>query len=335
MRSLLPAMLYKQTKTIPEKLSVISFGCWGISGSAVWNGSNDADSIRAVHRAIDAGINLFDVAPVYGFGHAEAVLGEALAGKRDQAFLATKCGFVWDAGITNVRKCLKKQSVIQEIEASLRRLRTDRVDLYQLHWPDHAVPIEETMEAVAQLLAAGKIRYVGLTNFPIELAERAGRSVTIASQQGLYNLLERNATYYYDHTLEYRTEKEILPYVREKGQAFFAYSPLLQGLLTGSFARAENYDPNDIRNKNPKLNGSLFARYYEAAQRLKKIADEIGVPLNQVALRWLIQKEEVTSVITGALDEKQLGSNLAALEGQLSAEVLARIAEVIRDFETD
>jgi len=328
-------MLYKKARKFKEELSVISFGCWGISGSSVWNQSNDADSTRAIHRAIDQGINLFDVAPVYGFGHAEEVLGKALLGKRDQVIIATKCGFVWDAGITNVRKCLKKDSVLREIDESLRRLQTDHVDLYQLHWPDHGTAIEETMEAIAHLLAVGKIRYAGLTNFPISLAERAGRCVGIASQQGLYNLLERNPTYYYDHILEYRTEKEILPYVREKDQAFLAYSPLLQGLLTGSFARSENYDPNDIRNKNPKLNGALFAKYYAAAQRLKRIADELGRPLNQVALRWLIQKAEITSVITGALDEKQLLSNLGAIEVTLSPEVLGKINEVIRDFETE
>lgn len=327
-------MKYKKVKRIKEELSVIGFGCWGISGENVWNNCNDDDSIRAIHCAIDLGINFFDVAPVYGFGHAEEVLGKALKDvNREKLIIASKCGFVWEEGIKNVHKELSYKSILKEIDDTLRRLNMDYIDIYQLHWPDHNTQIEESMEAILKIKEAGKIRYVGVSNFPVSLTERAEKCVEIASQQGLYNMLERNAKTYYNHVLEYRTEKELLPYTKENGQAFLPYSPLLQGLLTGSFKRNDNYNEKDIRNHNIKLNGNLFERYYEASLKLEKIASDINVPLNQVALQWLIQKDEVTTVLTGALNEEQIVSNAKACEVELKEDTLKKINEVILDFE--
>ena len=326
-------MKYKKVSRIKEELSVLGFGCWGISGENVWSDCNDEDSIKAIHCAIDSGVNFFDVAPVYGFGHAEEVLGKAIKDKkRDKLIIASKCGFVWGDGI-KVHKELTKHSILKEIDDTLRRLGTDYIDIYQMHWPDHNTEIEESMEAMRIIKEAGKIRYVGVTNFPVHLTERAEKCMEITSQQGLYNMLERNATTYYNHILEYRTESEMLPYVKEKGQAFLPYSPLLQGLLTGSFKRNDNYNENDIRNKNKKLNGELFEKYFNASQQLGEIAIEIGIPLNQIALNWLIIKEEVTTVLTGALNEDQILSNVKSSEVTIPEDAMKRINDIIKDFE--
>ncbi|MDI9374169.1 MAG: aldo/keto reductase, partial [Thermotogota bacterium] len=227
-------MKYRKVKKIEEKLSTLGYGCWGISGPSFWDGTTDDDSIKTIRKAVGEGINFFDVAPVYGFGHAEEVLGKAIKGMRNDIFIATKCGLVWDQQ-NRISNCLKPESIRREIEASLRRLQTDRVDLYQLHWPDPRVDIEETMDAVNELKKAGMIRYIGLSNFSLSLAERAMKVSDIASMQGLYNMLERNPKSYHNIPLEYAVEKEVLPFVKENGMAFLPYSPLFQGLLTGTF----------------------------------------------------------------------------------------------------
>jgi aryl-alcohol dehydrogenase-like predicted oxidoreductase len=141
---------YRKVKKIEEKLSALGYGCWGISGPSFWDGTTDDDSIKTIRKAVSEGINFFDVAPVYGFGHAEEVLGKAVKGMRNDIFIATKCGLVWDQQ-NRISNCLEPESIRREIEASLRRLQTDRVDLYQLHWPDPRVDIEKTMDAVNDL----------------------------------------------------------------------------------------------------------------------------------------------------------------------------------------
>lgn len=321
-------MKYRSTKRLPLPLSVIGLGCWGLSGPTVWKESNDDKSIKVVQKALELGVNFFDVAPVYGFGHAEEILGRAIKGfPRDKVFIATKCGLVWDQQ-GRIKRCLSKESIMKEIDASLKRLQTDYVDLYQLHWPDPNTPIEETMEAMLKLKDQGKIRYIGLSNFSIDTAERL--LPYISSMQGLYNLFERNARSYHNIPLEYRTENEVLPFCQKHGLAFFPYSPLMQGVLTGKFSENDTF--NDVRSANPKLVGENYKKYVTAANRLKSIAARYGRPLSHLSLNWLIKHESITSIIAGATSPEEVEENVAAVSWDMSDELYDEIEKVVREL---
>lgn len=322
-------MRTKQVKATDISFSAVGFGCWAAGGSAIWNDSDDANSIRAIQRAVDLGINFFDVAPVYGFGHAETILGTALNGRREKVIVASKCGLVWDeAG--NITNDLSAQNIRREIDDSLRRLQTDYIDIYQMHWPDPNTPIEETMVALETIREGGKVRYIGASNFSVELMNEAAQSGKLVSHQGLYNMLERNPESYHNIPLDYRTEAEILPYCRENGLAFFPYSPLFQGLLTDEFKPSGQFDEHDVRAANPKLSGEQFKTFYQIREELKAFADEIGKPLSQVAINWLINQEAVTSVICGAQIVEHVEQNAASASWELTAEMVDRIEAILQ-----
>jgi aryl-alcohol dehydrogenase-like predicted oxidoreductase len=321
-------MKYKTTPKITDPLSVVGFGCWAAGGSDIWNGTNDADSIRAIHHALDLGINLFDVAPVYGLGHAEEILGRALHGRRDKAFIASKCGLVWDDQ-NRVTNNLTAAGLQTEIEESLRRLQTDVIDLLQIHWPDPNTPIAETMSALERIKQSGKIRYIGVSNFSLALTKEALAHGDMVSFQGLYNLLERNPRSYHGIPLDYRVADEILPFCADQGLAFLPYSPILQGLLTDGFKAEGNFDDRDARAANPKLNGELFARYYAISRELRELARAWGRPLAQLAINWLIAQPAVTSVIAGAQTVAHIAENGAAADWTLTPAMLSEIDAVL------
>ena len=322
-------MKYKTVPAMPGlSFSAVGFGCWGISGSDFWNGTTDAESIRTVQTAVDLGINLFDVAPVYGLGHAEEILGQALKGRRHEVIIASKCGLVWDED-KNISLNLKKASLMQEIDDSLRRLQTGYIDIYQMHWPDPDTPEEESMEALEAIKASDKIRHIGVTNFSLERTKRCMSAGTITSHQGLYNLLEHNPTHYHNIPLEYRTSDEVLPFCAENGLAFFPYSPLFQGLLTEAFKATDNFDENDARAANPKLTGNTFDTYFTIATKIRKLSAEIGQPVNQLAINWLINQDAVTSVIAGGQTVEHVTQNAAAASWDLSNDVIALIDQIL------
>ena len=323
-------MQYKKVKMIKEPISVIGIGCWNFGGD--FDTSDDNAATNIVHAAIDRGINLFDVAPVYGWTHAEKVLGKALKGKRDKVLIASKCGLVWNEK-HETRNDLSKKNILREIDESLERLQTDYIDLYQLHWPDHNTPIEETVEALRIIKDAGKIRYIGLSNFSPQDVQTFMSMIEINAQQSLYNMLVRNTTSYHNIPLEYRTEKDVLPVVRREGQAFLPYSPLFQGLLAGRFTREKKFSSRDIRSANPKLTGPAFEEYYACYEKLLEVANEIGRPINELAINWLRQKEEVTCIIGGVSSIEQLDRNVAAINWDISDETMAKINEIIAPFE--
>jgi aryl-alcohol dehydrogenase-like predicted oxidoreductase len=327
-------MKRRKAASMKEEFSVIGFGCWAVSGAGVWNKSNDIDSIKAIQKALDLGVNFFDVAPVYGFGHAEEVLGKALKGNRQKVLIASKCGLVWDSQY-RIKNQLTAESIYKEIDDSLRRLNTDYIDIYQIHWPDPNTPIEETMEALINIKKAGKIRNIGVSNFPVELTKKAMEMDTIVSQQCLYNMLERNEKSYHSIPLEYRTEKEILPFCRENGQAFFPYSPLCQGLLTGTFKETDNFDEKDVRANNPKFKGEIFIAYLQTVEKLKEIAKSIGKPLNQLAINWLVKNDVITSVICGAQNIEHVEENVASIEWELSDDTIREIDKLLDNYKND
>jgi len=319
----------KQVPALDVALSAVGFGCWAAGGSIVWNGADDDVTIRTIQRGMDLGINFFDVAPVYGFGHAETTLGRALGNRRSQVVIGSKCGLRWDDAHTIVNN-LRPESIRQEIDESLRRLQTDYIDIYQMHWPDPATPIGESMGALLELQAAGKIRHIGVSNFSRTLADEARRYGAIVSHQGLYNLLEHNPTHYHSIPLAYRTKDEILPHCQEHGLAFFPYSPLFQGLLTEQFKAENQFDSRDVRSANPKLNGSLFQVYYAIRAEVMDFARRIGKPLSQVAINWLIDQPAVTSVICGAQTIAQVEENAASATWSMTPAMRAELEQILQ-----
>ncbi|MFA0087220.1 aldo/keto reductase [Vibrio sp. 10N.261.51.F12] len=321
-------MKYKQIKDM--QASAIGFGCWAIGGT--WNNVTDENSIRTIHAAIDEGINFFDVAPVYGKGHAESVLGQALSGiSRDKVIIASKCGLPWDPADPNkkTRKDLSHNSIVFEVEQSLKRLGTDYLDLYQVHWPDPNTPIDETAHALKILKEQGKIRHIGVSNYSLDMIEQMQSVVEVATVQGLYNLIEQNPDHYHNIPLQYRTRDEMLPYCQQHDMKYLPYSPLMQGLLTGTFKAQHNFDDKDDRRNNPKLNGELFKDiYFPCAMALKTLADSAGLPLSHLAIHWMVNQESIGSVIAGAHTVNQAKENARFLQSDVS-EILLHEAESI------
>ncbi|MGX9522520.1 aldo/keto reductase [Vibrio mediterranei] len=320
-------MKFKQIKDL--NASAVGFGCWAIGGT--WNNVSDQESIRAVKAAIETGINFFDVAPVYGKGHAESVLGQALkTEKREDIIIATKCGLPWSQDERKkTRKDLTKASILKEIDDSLMRLQTDYVDLYQVHWPDPNTPIAETADALAELKTQGKIRHVGVSNYSLDMTREMMEGVEVATFQGLYNLLEQNPEHYHNIPLLYRARKEALPFCHDNDLKYLPYSPLMQGLLTGTLKRSGNWDENDDRRNNPKLNGEAFEPYFNCVEELKALAQMANIPPAHLAIHWLVAQQDVGPVIAGAHTIEQVKDNAAFVQSASSSELLKQAEKIV------
>jgi aryl-alcohol dehydrogenase-like predicted oxidoreductase len=323
-------MIYQKVKMIEEKISVIGLGCWNFGGD--WDSSEEKKSISIVHAAIEIGINLFDVAPVYGWGQSETILGKALqGGLRQKILIASKGGLLWDKP-HHTQNNLSKDSLLKEVDASLKRLQTDYIDIYQMHWPDPSTPLEETAEALGEIRKAGKIKYIGLSNFAQKDVETMMQYTPVHCQQSLYNMLERNPESYHGIPLAYRTEDEVLPMVKKYGQAFLPYSPLFQGLLAGKFNNGLVFSRQDIRNNNPKFSGKEFEKYHAAVMQIEKVAQSIGHPINEIAFNWLRQKPEITSIIGGASSVEQLTKNVKSIEWDLDEATMGKLESILNPF---
>lgn len=308
----------------------VVFGAWAIGGWQ-WGGSDDDAAIRAIQAGIEAGISAIDTAPVYGFGHSETVVGRALAGRRDKVVLMTKVGLRWDDtrgtkyfetldqnGVARqIYKNSRPWSVIEEVEHSLVRLKTDRIDLIQIHRDDPSTPIEETMGALAQLVEQGKVRAVGTSNFGVKLLEqaRAGlRALPLASEQAKYSLVAREL------------EREVLPWCRAHEVGILAYSPLEQGLLTGKVGAQRGFPDSDARHKRGTFTPENRARVNAVLERVvKPIAQQHQATLAQTVIAWTVAQPGVTCALVGARTEEQARENARGGEIVLSAEELAAI----------
>ncbi len=297
-------------------LSVVGLGTWAIGGpwKRGWGTQDDGDSIRAIQLSIDHGVNWIDTAPVYGFGHSEEVCGKAIQGRRDQVIVATKCGLLRaDDGDTINR--LSKESVQREIEASLRRLGTDVIDLYQIHWPNPENRIEEAWEAIQQAVEDGKIRYGGVSNFSPEQMDRLGPA-DIVSLQPPYSMLRR------------RIEETHVPYCRQHNIGIVAYSPMLSGMLTGrvTHERVAAMESSDWRTKSREWQEPhLSANIALVDDTLRPIAEEHKCEPGQVAVAWTLRRELITSAIVGVRNKDQALANVRAGNLRLSDEELNRI----------
>jgi aryl-alcohol dehydrogenase-like predicted oxidoreductase len=290
------------------KLTVIGFGAWALGGSWEfgWGAVDDKESIKAIHRGLDLGINWIDTAAVYGLGHSEEVVAQALRGIRNEVFLATKCGMVWDEkGV--VTKSLKPQSIRREVDDSLRRLQTDHVDLYQFHWPDVETPVEESWSTMVDLKREGKVRYIGVSNFLVAELERCRAIAPVQSLQPPYNMLKRDA------------EKDVLPYCGKHGIGIVAYSPMASGLLTSKFD-FNNLAADDWRRKSSQFNVDSRAKVLKLLEQLKPIAEQYKISLGELAIAWVLKNENVTSAIVGARKAWQIEEIVNASDINMSTD---------------
>lgn len=312
-------MKYFQLTENGPLMSVIGMGCWGIGGPSPEWGWGELDDERAadtIHAALDVGINWFDTAPTYGLGHSEELVGRVLQPIRSDVIIATKFGRVWDeAG--HLGRCGRYEWIVRECEASLRRLGTDYIDLYQMHWPDAAVPVEESMRAAADLVAAGKVRHVGVCNFTTLLLQEAASVCTLASHQLPYSLLQRDV------------EHDVLPYGREHHLPALAYSPLESGLLSGRLTAGQSFAAGDWRAGDERFQGELLRHYVEMNDRLSAVAKDEGVTMPQLAIAWALRADPVASAIVGGRTPAHIIELADASEVALSAEALARVEAIV------
>jgi aryl-alcohol dehydrogenase-like predicted oxidoreductase len=304
------------------KVSPVAIGTWAIGGW-MWGGTDEARSIATIRSAFEHGINIIDTAPVYGFGRSEEIVGKAIAegGLRSDVLIATKTGLQWDGG--KVSRNASRARIMREIEDSLRRLRTDYIDIYQVHWPDPLVTIEETAEAMHTLLNQGKIRAIGVSNFSVLQMERFRRVAPLHVLQPPYNLFERGI------------EADLLPYCRQHKIATLGYGALCRGLLSGRMKADTVFGGDDLRRTDPKFLKPRFAQYVSAVQKLDRLAEQrFGKRVIHLAVRWMLD-QGITTALWGARHPDQLRPVDEVSGWSLDAAAKAEIDRILRETITD
>lgn len=305
------------------QLTSIGFGAWALGGGGwayAWGPQDDDDSIAAIHEALDRGMNWIDTAAIYGLGHSEEVVAQALKGRADRPYVFTKCERVWDEK-GNITGRLKADSVRRECEDSLRRLGVDVIDLYQVHWPEPDADIEEGWTAMAQLQQEGKVRWIGVSNFNVEQMRRAQKIAPITSLQPPYSLVSREV------------ENEILPFCLEQNIGVINYSPMGAGLLTGAMTqeRVDNMPEDDWRKRSANFQEPLFSRHLGLVEILKAIGDAHGRTPGEVSIAWTLHNPAVTAAIVGARNAGQIDGIIGAMDFRLSEEEFERIEAFCRE----
>lgn len=318
------------------EISVIAFGAWAIGGW-MWGGSDTKDAIRAIETALDNGMTTIDTASVYGFGLSEELVGKAIEGKRDKAQILTKFGMSWnkkegefyfttknnDGKVIDIYKHASKEKVIQDCDNSLKRLRTDYIDLFQIHWPDPTTPQQETMEALLLLIQKGKIRAAGVCNYSAELLEEAGKTIRLASNQVPYSMVRRDI------------EKEVVPFCIKNETGILAYSPLQRGLLSGKIKPGHKFNEGDNRPDTPYYKEPNLSNILAFLEKIKPVADEHDVTLSQLVINWTIQQPGITCALAGARNSAQVLENAGAARFQLTGNEIKLINKCISEIQID
>jgi aryl-alcohol dehydrogenase-like predicted oxidoreductase len=311
--------------TIPEtsiRISRVGLGTWAIGGW-MWGGTDEEESINAINAAIDRGVNLIDTAPAYGFGRSEEIVGRAIAdsGRRSRVLIATKAGLEWKDG--KVFRNASRERIRREIGDSLRRLQTDYIDIYQVHWPDPLVSIEETAETMQTLFDQGKIRAIGVSNFSVAQIERFRRVAKLHVVQPPYNLFEREI------------EAELLPYCRQSGLATLTYGALCRGLLSGKLQEDAHFEGDDLRLTDPKFQPPRYAQYLAAVRRLDQFAeDNYRKRVIHLAVRWILD-QGATTALWGARHPGQLQPIDEVFGWSLDTAAKAEIDRILREAAAD
>ena len=302
------------------KVSRVALGTWAMGGW-MWGGSDQREAIATIHAALNQGINLIDTAPVYGFGASEEIVGAALDGVRAQTVIATKTGLEWRDG--KIYRNATGERILREIDDSLRRLRTDYIDIYQVHWPDPLVPVEETAEAMRSLYEQGKIRAIGVSNFSVAQIERFRKVAPLHVLQPPYNLFERGI------------EAEILPYCQANGIATLGYGALCRGLLSGRMRPDTVFHGDDLRGVDPKFQPPRFAQYLEAVRQLDELAQRrFHRHVIQLAVRWMLDKG-ISVALWGGRHPNQLEAALEVAGWSLSATDRVLVERIVNTVITD
>jgi len=329
-------MEYRNLGQSELKVSAVTLGAWAIGG-LFWGGTDERDSIAAIQKSIDLGVTSIDTAPAYGCGRSEEIVGKAIKGRRNQVQLFTKFGLRWDdeegtfyfeirdadGRSYKIFRQATKKWVIRECEESLRRLGTDYIDLYQHHWPDPKVPVDETFEGVERLLQDGKILAAGVCNYSPELMAAAGKIVPLVSCQPPYSMVRRDI------------EKDVLPYCREKGMGVIVYSPMQLGLLTGKVAEDRQFPDTDIRSRSPYFKPGNRRLVLEFLENIRPVANQHKATLAQLVINWTIHQPGVTAALVGARNPAQAEENAGAARFKLSVEEIERINARLANLKLD
>jgi aryl-alcohol dehydrogenase-like predicted oxidoreductase len=315
-------------------ITPMAFGAWAIGGW-MWGGAEEKEAIQAIRAAIEAGITTIDTAPVYGFGRSEELVGKALEGVNRESYqILTKFGMNWQSeegeyffdSMDNegrpfkMYKLASKQKVMQECEESLRRLKTDYIDLYQIHWPDNTTPVSETFEAVQRLIEQGKVRAAGVCNYNVALVEEAINFITLASNQVPYSMINRE------------TEKNVIPQAIDKNIGIIAYSPLQRGLLTGKIKPGYKFGEGDTREGNRFYTDENVKRANDLLDKIAPIAEKHDATLAQLVINWTIHRPGIACVLVGARDAHQVHDNAQSLSFSLAEEEMDQITEAANEF---
>lgn len=317
-------------------VSPIALGAWAIGGW-MWGGSDKKDSLRAIHACLEHGITSLDTAPIYGFGHSELVVGEAIKGKRHKYEILTKAGMRWEgtqgeyyfttndnSGIQrDVYKYSGRESIIAECEESLKRLGTDYIDLYQIHWPDLTTPIEEAMEAFRILKEQGKIRAAGVSNYSVEQMELASSVLELSSNQVPYSMVRREI------------ELDVAPWCQKNDCGILAYSPLQRGLLTGKITPDYPFTPGDSRPETPHFKVNNLIHTNKFLDKIRPLAEEKGATLSQLVIAWTLRQPGITVALVGARSEDQVIQNAGAMGIELNSEQLEIINSQLGKLKLD
>jgi len=319
-------MQSKQLGNSDLHITPVGYGAWAIGGSGwqfAWGKQDDNDSIAAIHRALELGVNWIDTAAVYGLGHSEEVVAQALKSwSGAKPYIFTKCGLRWDAK-GNVQKVLSADSPRHEVEESLRRLAVDVIDLYQIHWPPEpdSPQLEEGWSTLANLKREGKVRWIGVSNFNVKQLRRAKAIAPVASLQPQYSLVNRQA------------EEDVLPYCLREGIGVIVYSPMASGLLTGAMTRerAAKLPKDDWRSSHPDFNEPNLSRNLALVERLREIAQRHGRSPGEVAIAWTLRNPAVTGAIVGARNARQADGVMRAGELRLTDKEVNEIEEFFEE----